>query len=203
MSQLDEAKLKTLKEKLNSPAFSKFEQISKRIQDTFGFVEGFSNSFMGLKTSLDKIGELATVDFGTKLDGALSNVALAISKLESGFSLIDTQIDALATHGAGRMKYIQPLVDEILAINNELGKIEALNANVKMSSIGDNMAIKNAQITFQRKPIDVTLNLNVQMDAQQVTKTVIATSRKMSDSGIDVSLSNTTQQRVGIPSSPK
>ena len=194
MSQLDSAKISAIEKKLNAPEFARFKEVVKQIQDTFGFVTGFTDSIEKTYAALDKLGTLTNSDLVSKIDANMNNIARAIYRFNTTLGSIDQSIGYLQNHQLGKIDIVRSYVEEIIAINNELEKIGSFDADVKMTNVGNNnLGINNAKIDFERKPINLTLNLNVQMDSQQLTTNISSTAVSLQKQGTPTSLVVNTQ----------
>ncbi len=117
---------------------------------------------------------------------ALANVADGVDygmwRMYSMANGIADTAGILSEHvGAQYSSIVQAVVDDIRAVNDALADLGDININSTIDRIGDGLQLKKEVLNIERKPIQMTVNLNLAMKAEDIAKEIFKVAAKLSE----------------------
>lgn len=172
---LDDAKskladLESLGKKLKGKDFN----VQKLVDDIKGKFEGVSFEFL----TPEKASQLTKSM--ESFQGVTNNVLESTKSLNvfKGFAQeLNSTIKEIKAFGmAPALKAINEMVDQVRKMDEALsdGKLNTVNVQTKLKSVASGMGLGGkASYTIQSKPVNITVNLNVSMNAEDMEKALI------------------------------
>jgi len=128
-----------------------FEEKQNSLGDVFGKV----------RTDLDSVvkgTDFLNTDMIAKLQATSTNLA----------SFRDAQLGSL----------VSAVVEDIKAINDSLASLGDVDVNATVDHLGEALQLKTEVLNIERKPIQMTVNLNLTMKAEDIAKEILEVSQK-------------------------
>jgi len=161
----DSNSLESLLTKLGSGNWDFSTRRIKGRADAVKELEAFMHTFGGTRPAFVAANNVGHY-LSQNADGLILTAAWIQHTLEGVSSKIEPSIQTGFTNAVNA---VTTMMTEYAELNNLLATIGPLDISARLQEFGDNMALTSETITVENKPINVTVNLNVTMDADQLS----------------------------------
>lgn len=154
---------------------TKADILSKVINAVSSITKSINDS-MKLMTD-DKLKDKTVDDLYSK---AVGNVGTGMSILETNMPKIKASADALMKYKEVQLGgTVKAIVDDIKAVNDALADLGTINVNATIDKLGEALQLKTEVLNIERKPIELSVNLNLTMKAEDITKEIFDVAAKL------------------------
>jgi len=172
---LDEAKSKIIDlESLGKKLTSKDFDLQKTID---GIKAKFANISFDIVSPEQGVALSKSIEtFGTVTD-SIKNAASSMNVFKGFASELNGAVKEIKQAGlAPALKAIQEMIDQVNKMDEALsdGRLNTINVKTKLQQVAANVGLgSKAQYTIQTKPVNITVNLQVSMNAEDMEKALI------------------------------
>jgi hypothetical protein len=164
------------------------QAISKQSENlNFSNLNSASSNFSNITRNLN---EFAAIDQGMpdRIERSMDAIIRSIEIIgDKSYSLNEAYSEMSVWKGAEYANLAANIIADINAINTELEKITTFDVETKMQNIGENMGVKQIVLDFEKKPINLTINLAMSMDTEEVTTKISKAAWSMNSNNRGVS----------------
>lgn len=155
--------------------------------------------FEGGKDS--KIQKLLDGVGGLTIPAKLPGIATSLKALTESINSINSAVQAAAATPAAQAEASVKAVSDMVAKYQELEKLlsttKPIDIGVKLKEFGKNMALSSEKIQIENKPINITVNLSITMDADEIAYGLSNTKRPTGQNTITLSRLNGKSTQAG------
>jgi hypothetical protein len=164
--------------------------------------------FDGVKNMISAIKGLESMDYGaqssifTKIGTGISSfftgggptVDSVFGKLAEDVKAIDGHLSGISAGTVDRMtqtvshlqtfsslqlgSIVSAVTEDIKAVNDALANLGDIDVNATVDHLGEALQLKTEVLNIERKPIQMTVNLNLTMKAEDIAKEILEVSQK-------------------------
>jgi uncharacterized protein YoxC len=119
-------------------------------------------------------------------DTSIKGISKTLETLTDSVSFLESQLEGIARVTEDLRSYreiqlsgvVRAVVADIASINKSLANLGNIDVNATVDRLGENLQLKNEVLNIERKPIQMTVNLNLTMKAEDIAKEILDVSQK-------------------------
>lgn len=113
-------------------------------------------------------------------EDALKNVDLGLGHLKQYMPLISESVKTLEGYKNVQLGgTVKAIVDDIMAVNNAMAEIGAVDINATIAKVGGALGLKDEILKVESKPIQMNVNINLTMKADDIAKEIMDVTAKI------------------------
>lgn len=164
------AQLENLGKKLMGKDFD----LQKTINEVKAKFKGISFDIVTPQQAIDLS---SSVNMFGSISESIQNVGKSFNIFEGFSSELNKSVKAIKSAALGpALKAVQDMIDQVNKMDEALsdGKLNTINVRTKLKQVASNVGLgSKAQYTIQSKPVNITVNLTVSMNAEDMEKALI------------------------------